>query len=339
MRIAQNVETEVVRALPPATVPPEYQALKRKLMDGAEQQFAALRKLDGRLRWAEILIFLLVWVGSATLTLFSLSVPGLMGWGLRVVGIIVSGVALNVFFLLVHEGMHSILFKDSRANYWFAVLLSWPLFFSYTAFRVLHLRHHRYLGQREDPDEYTFYAKNKLSLWALHYFRFTGAAYLYLFTIPLMAFRYATSTERMRIVLEYLFLAVFCVILFRSIPFVVLLHIWLLPAAVTAYIIGVWGLTQHALTDPNDPLLASRSVQAHPLVAFCFIYENYHLEHHLFPEIPSYHLKRTHDLIWPRLPHALAVNSYLGFLVRFIFASIKLDERPIGLVELTGWEI
>jgi len=178
-----------------------------------------------------------------------------------------------------------------------------------------------------------------LLLWGLHYFRFMGASFLYILVIPFMAFQYATRMERLRILLEYFLLAVLYTVLFTRLPFIILLHTWILPACITANIIGVWGLTQHALTDPSDPLLASRSVQAHPLVAFCFINENYHLEHHLFPEIPSYHLRRVHQLVWPRLPHALTVNSYLGFLARFIWASIKLDERPIGLVELTGWEI
>lgn len=330
---------KTARALSPAAVPPEYLAIKRRLMQGFEKEFATLRKLDARLRLAEIIIFLLVWVGSATLTLFALGLSSVLGIGLKIIGILASGVALNVFFLLVHEAMHSMLFKKRHANYWLAVWMALPLFFSYTAFRVLHLRHHRYLGGKQDPDEYAIFASSRLMLWGLHYFRFTGAPYLYLIIIPFMALKYATQPERLRILMEYGILAVFLMVAFANIPFVVLLHIWILPACFTAYIIGLWGLTQHALNDPSDPLLASRSVEAHPLVAFCFIYENYHLEHHLFPEIPSYHLKRVHQLIQPRLPRALVVKSYLGFLMRFIFASVRLDEHPIGLVELTGWEI
>ena len=59
---------------------------------------------------------------------------------------------------------------------------------------------------------------------------------------------------------------------------------------------NIRSLAAHGITDPDDPLLASRSIDAHPIVAFFFRNENYHLEHHLFPEIPSYNLKAVHRM-------------------------------------------
>jgi fatty acid desaturase len=265
--------------------------------------------------------------------------PGLPRLSLQIIGVSISGISLNVFFMLVHEGMHSVLFRNKYANYFGATLFAIPLFFSYTAFRVLHLRHHRFLGERLDPDEYKFYARSPFALWVLHYLRITIAPYLYIILIPILAMRYATMKERSLIVTEYFLLACFYIFIFHQISLLVLLMIWIIPACFTAYLIGLWGLTQHALTDAGDPLLASRSVLAHPIVAFCFINQNYHLEHHLFPEVPSYHLKDLHRLITHRLPHALRVRSYLSFLSQFILASVRQDEGFIGLIELTGWEI
>ena len=69
-----------------------------------------------------------------------------------------------------------------------------------------------------------------------------------------------------------------------------------------------------------------------PLIAFFLLNENYHLEHHLFPEIPSYHLPRLHQLIWPKLPRAVSGHSYLAFLATFFRATPRMDETPIGLV-------
>jgi fatty acid desaturase len=66
-------------------------------------------------------------------------------------------------------------------------------------------------------------------------------------------------------------------------------------------------------------------------VGFFLLHENYHLEHHLFPEVPSYHLPRLHRLIWLRLPRVVSGRSYLGFLARFLRATPRLDETPIGL--------
>ncbi|NWF65447.1 MAG: fatty acid desaturase, partial [Chloroflexi bacterium] len=105
----------------------------------------------------------------------------------------------------------------------------------------------------------------------------------------------------------------------------------------TGFLIGLWGLAQHALTNASDPLLASRSVHANPLVSFCFINQNYHLEHHLFPEVPSYHLKKVYEVTWQQLPYALSSNSYIGFLRDFIRLSVKLEDKPIGYTEIIGW--
>ena len=57
----------------------------------------------------------------------------------------------------------------------------------------------------------------------------------------------------------------------------------------------------------------------------------FHLEHHLFPEVPSYNLKRVHQLVWHRMPRAVGGRSYLGFVARFVRASARMDDRPIGL--------
>ena len=68
------------------------------------------------------------------------------------------------------------------------------------------------------------------------------------------------------------------------------------------------------------------------LIAFCLLYENYHLEHHLFPEVPSYHLPGLHRLLWPRLPRAVVGASYLAFLAHFARAPVGNSiPRRIGL--------
>jgi len=59
--------------------------------------------------------------------------------------------------------------------------------------------------------------------------------------------------------------------------------------------------------------------------------ENYHLEHHLFPEVPSYNLPALRRLIAPRLPRAVEDVSYTRFLARFLLRSIRGDDSVLGL--------
>lgn len=325
-------------SLPPATLPPEYLPLKRKLMEEYKPDFVAFRKEDVRLRLLEILIFVFVWLVGASLTLLGISFENLwLQLPLQALGIFLCGLAFFVFFLEIHEGMHSILFKNKFLNDIVSFLFCIPLFLSLTGATILHLRHHRYLGERGDPDEYRFYAKTKLGLWFLYYGRVFIAPLIYIFLIPVLGYQYASTRQRLRILTEWTIMLGVYIFIFNYIPFSILLLVWLAPTFVTGFLIGLWGLAQHALTDASDPLLATRSVHANSIVSFCFINQNYHLEHHLFPEVPSYHLKKVYEVTWKQLPYALSSESYVGFLRDFIRLSFKLEDRPIGYTEVIGW--
>jgi fatty acid desaturase len=118
---------------------------------------------------------------------------------------------------------------------------------------------------------------------------------------------------------------------FAYVPLPVLLQTWLIPGVIVGYISAVRALAQHALTESDDPLLASRSVRSNPVVSFLLLNENYHLEHHLFPEVPSYRLPALRALVRSRLPHTVEAASYSGFLAGFVGRFLRGDESPLGL--------
>jgi fatty acid desaturase len=111
-----------------------------------------------------------------------------------------------------------------------------------------------------------------------------------------------------------------------------LLLVWFVPLLLMGMFTAIRGFTQHGITEATDPYLASRTMLPNPVIAFFLMNENYHLEHHLFPEIPSYRLRRLHQMIWPKLPRAVSGKSYLAFLAAFLRATPMMDETPIGLV-------
>jgi fatty acid desaturase len=84
------------------------------------------------------------------------------------------------------------------------------------------------------------------------------------------------------------------------------------------------------LTEGHDPLLASRSVRSNPVVSFLLLNENYHLEHHLYPEIPSYNLPALRALLHSRLPHTVEARSYSRFLAGFVVRFLRGDESVLG---------
>jgi fatty acid desaturase len=202
---------------------------------------------------------------------------------------------------------------------------------SFTAYRIMHSRHHRFLGDPRDPDDYQNYVHPRAVLWALHFVRLTVGSLLYLALIPVLALKYGNDEDRRRLLGEYVFMIAVYSALLRVVPAHVLIFSWLVPLLIVGSMTAIRGFTQHGITDPADPLLASRTVLPNPLIGFFVLHENYHLEHHLFPEVASYHLPRLHRLIWRRLPRAVSSPGYLDFLGRFLRATPAMDESPIGL--------
>jgi fatty acid desaturase len=151
-----------------------------------------------------------------------------------------------------------------------------------------------------------------------------------------MIARRANAREKRRVGQEYAVLALVYAGAFLVVPHQFLVHCWLIPFVPAGLMFNVRSLAAHGITDSRDPLLASRSIDAHPVVAFFFRNENYHLEHHIFPEVPSYNLRTVHRLVFARMPRAATAPSYIGFLAQFVRQSLRLDETPIGVVTPAG---
>ena len=311
---------------------PSHIEARKQMLRGRDAEFAALRRLDTHKRLCEFAVFIAI--GGTGMALNYAGPALTSGWlalVLRIVGTLATALMFNAFVLLMHEGMHGILVGRTSVNRWVSVALGATFFMSFTSYRVLHQHHHRYLGDRLDPDDYANYVNNRVAVWLMQYMRLLFGTYVYLVAIPLSALRRSSRADRIYIVQEYALLAALYTAVVLWMPHDAFLALWLYPLLITGYMTAVRGLSQHGVTDAQDPFLASRTILPGRLVALIMLNENYHLEHHLFPEIPSYHLPQVYRLIDPRLPRRVTDSSYLGFLLRFFKASLTLDESPIGL--------
>lgn len=303
--------------------------IRDRLAQQMSDNFAALTQPDARKRGQEFAVFIAL---AAMGFSISVGARSIASTPLLVTGILVAAVALNSFPLLMHEGMHGVLFPSQRWNWLVSVLLGATFLMSFSSYRVMHIRHHRYLGDPRDPDDYHNYSRSRLVVWILHFVRLTFGPLLYVFLIPVLALRFGSAIQRQLICAEYAILFFIYSALLRMFSPRELLLIWFVPLVLMGVFVAIRGFTQHGITEASDPYLASRTMLPHPAIAFFLLNENYHLEHHLFPEIPSYHLARLHQLIWPKLPRAVSGKSYLAFLAAFLKATPQMDETPIGLV-------
>ena len=299
-------------------------AARSALVRGIEPEVAQLRRLRPLRRIAEVAVFLAIWGAGIAV--------GLLGpWYAVAAGMFLCAVAINALYLLSHEGHHDLLARRPWLNRALNLLLCAPLLHAPTAYLVLHERHHRHLGGPGDPDEYTNYTRRSGLLWLMHWMRLTLGTALYMALIPAVALRRATPRQRAVILAEYALLACAWVPLFVLLPIGPLLQFWLLPGILVGYFSAIRALAQHALTERGDPLLSSRTVRCGPVVSFLLLHENLHLEHHLFPEVPSYHLPRLHRLLAPRLDARVEGPSYTRFFLGFVARSLRRDGSVLGL--------
>ena len=102
-----------------------------------------------------------------------------------------------------------------------------------------------------------------------------------------------------------LFVALWLVIIFCSIILNSLLPIllFLLPKCF-ASLNMVWGLTQHMGLKEGikDHRFSTRSIRLNPIFSFIYWKMEYHIEHHMFPLVPSHNLPKLHKLIKHELP-------------------------------------
>ena len=102
-----------------------------------------------------------------------------------------------------------------------------------------------------------------------------------------------------------LFVALWLVIIFCSIILNSLLPIllFLLPKCF-ASLNMVWGLTQHMGLKEGikDHRFSTRSIRLNPIFSFLYWQMEYHIEHHMFPQVPSYNLPKLHEMIKDQMP-------------------------------------
>jgi fatty acid desaturase len=78
----------------------------------------------------------------------------------------------------------------------------------------------------------------------------------------------------------------------------------LLPPFYGNTILMICTMTQHAGLAENakDHRMSTRTVILNPLFSFLYSNMEYHIEHHIFPKIPFYNLKKLHKVIKSQMP-------------------------------------
>jgi len=229
-------------------------------------------------------------------------------------------------FILMHDAAHGLVHPDRRIN---DAVARWFCSSSLGEYRPYHLQHHRYVQQAEDPDlglSAPFpIARASLKRKLLR--DLTGQTFYKQRIAPLFAAaskRSPLQRDSQELVRGRRF------VIGNALGFAVFalaglgwtwLVLWLLPMATWLPLVTrVRNIAEHALVgrDQPDPLRQARTTQA-SLVERALLapyWVNYHLEHHLFTQVPCWSLPKAHALLRQRgiTPRMELQPGYLAVL-------------------------
>jgi len=224
-------------------------------------------------------------------------------WYFWIPAAVVVGFTAFNFTVLLHEVVHKAVFEkpSARGERFLGLLYAFPSGISASQFTRWHLDHHDNLGSATDDPKRSNLSPKKNARW-LKLLYFTPA----LFPIYFRAAKKETSTydpalqrtikiERTLTILGHLsILATLWLTLGGWLAFKLYMVPYFLVFPI-AFALNRSG--QHYNIDPNDPAKWSTLVKSSPFWNFAFLWSNFHLEHHYYPNVPFYNLKRTHFLL------------------------------------------
>ena len=243
-----------------------------------------------------------------------------------------------------HETVHRTAFKTRWINEFFYHLSSFMSDFEGFRWRWSHTFHHTNTLQTEGDYDHEIQVSRPTELiwFFLNYVPFTALLYphqLTKFEVLKHAFGFfspvvnisAPDTEKKKILWNsrlYLFIWLFVIaisIYYES--FLPILYI-ILPQYYGKPIWFAVNITQHlgAAFDKKDHRTSTYTVKINPILSFLYWHMEYHLEHHMFPAVPSYNLHKLHRIIKDQLPKPFP--SMFSFYKQILPIVIKQATNP-----------
>ncbi len=233
----------------------------------------------------------------------NLTVPWLLlSWALAYTGHYALALPFSAFFFLtglrqVHNGFHNSL-GTGRFLTWLSLYLnSIGMLASIHAVKFNHLRHHKYCLSDDDYE-----GKSARMTWygAILY----GPVHMFL--IHKVTFQLGSKTYRRNMLLELLSIAVFVALaVYFQVNFLLYHIVVMVLGEFLMAFFAVW--TVHHDTEDNPALARTQRAWWKNKLTFSMFY---HLEHHLFPAVPTIKLPELARRIDQALPDLTKKNTF-----------------------------
>lgn len=267
--------------------------------------------------------------------LILLALAGALAWphpATWAAAVVVLGTQLYALQILLHDGLHRTLSATKEGTDRLCrLLLCYPLFTALLPFRSKHLEHHRTLGTAEDPDAYYWRASDKGTRLRFLFFCTSLTAAWNGVAGALRLGRKPTVTAHKEpqpgggldwLLVLFVQGAIATALTWLGGPLAYPL-LWVVPFGLGVFVLqSLRSFAEHAQAGPDAvswPRLVTYTSSRLERVFFAPNNMNYHAEHHLYPQVPYYHLPRLREHL--RASGELGVaelrGSYLAFLWRY----------------------
>jgi fatty acid desaturase len=243
----------------------------------------AWMRLTSRSSWRGLALVAHAW-GVVGLCM---ALGGVLPWLIPLLMPIVAGRRLGLF-ILMHDAAHGHLHPNRALNDAIGIWLCQP---DLHAYRKYHLQHHRFVQQAEDPDLVLSkpFPTTESSMWRKVFRDLTGQTFFSQFkALP-------WPMQRRYLIANGVAFTVFALAGWWWLW----IAMWWLPSITWfQFFYRIRNIAEHALlnVDELDPLRQARTTKANwlerALVAPYWV--NYHCEHHLFTQLPCWHLPEAH---------------------------------------------
>lgn len=245
------------------------------------------------------------------------------------VAVIVIGARMHALAILMHDATHFRFLKNRKWNDIISnLVIMYPIFSSIEKYRTNHLKHHRHLNTTEDPDWVAKLTKREfLFPKTKTEFILTICSYMVLYQGILDAFwflkRFGGAEEKVKVQSENkLFVYGFYVTVFTLLTVFnawgYYLLFWVVPYLTSFFMFQyIRSVAEHfGELAYEDELSSSRTVMPSLLERFLIAphHVGYHLEHHLYPGVPYYHLPQLHKLLMRQEEYKLKAHITTGYM-------------------------
>jgi fatty acid desaturase len=268
-----------------------------------------------------------------------------------VVAVFVIGGRMHALGILIHDFSHYRFVSSKKVSEWVGdVLLAWPLGTTVDGYRRNHLAHHRYTNTEQDPDwvvkfgtrEFTFPQPWQYVLANLAGYFIGTSSWRDLRNIMKRLKGGPVVARSYRIARLSFYVAV-AVALTLTGTWIGFLLYWIVPYfSALLMLLYIRSVAEHfGSMEYDHELTSSRTIYPHHWEKAFFAPHNvnYHLDHHLYPSVPFYNLKKLHALLLADPEYSSRAHLTRGYstgLVRECLAPVpaypETESRPTSTI-------